>query len=149
MIKRPRHRVVLDTNVIIAALKSKSPQSPTLELLRRWRHREFDLLYCDALREEYVEKLLEKGVTPVRSASFLADLDTLGIRVPLAPEDILPRIPADPDDDVVIACAVVGQATYLVTYDPHFEVLGGECQSVRIVNALELLRKSRKVKDSQ
>jgi O-acetylhomoserine/O-acetylserine sulfhydrylase-like pyridoxal-dependent enzyme len=44
---------------------------------------------------------------------------------------------------------VAGHATYLATYDPHFEVLGGECQGVRIVNALELLRELRKVGDSQ
>jgi predicted nucleic acid-binding protein len=81
--------------------------------------------------------LLERGVAPARLASFLADLDTWGIRVLLTPEDIPPRIPADPDDDVVIACVVAGHATYLATYDPHFEVLGGECQGVRIVNALE------------
>ena len=46
----PRPRAVLDTNVIIAALKSKNPRSPTRELLTRWDNDEFDLLYAEDLR---------------------------------------------------------------------------------------------------
>jgi predicted nucleic acid-binding protein len=52
---------------------------------------------------------------------------------------VAPVILADPDDDLVIACAVVGQATHLVTYDPHFAVLGGKYQGVHIVDALDFL----------
>jgi predicted nucleic acid-binding protein len=36
-------RAVLDTNVIIAALLSKNPGSPTVELLQRWGNGEFTL----------------------------------------------------------------------------------------------------------
>lgn len=50
-------RTVFDTNVIIAALKSKNPHSPTVELLERWGNEEFTLVYCDDLLAEYQESL--------------------------------------------------------------------------------------------
>lgn len=54
------------------------------------------------------------------------------------PEAVLPLL-SDPDDNLVLACAVVGQADYLVTYDPHFNTLGGAYQGVKIVKALTFL----------
>ncbi|MEA3345139.1 MAG: hypothetical protein U9Q78_02660 [Chloroflexota bacterium] len=48
-------------------------------------------------------------------------------------------IAADPDDDLILACAVVGQAAYLVTYDHHFGVLGKEYEGVKIVDGLAFL----------
>lgn len=53
-------------------------------------------------------------------------------------EAIAPMLP-DPDDDVVLACAVAGRADYLVTYDPHFDVLGEQYQGVRVVRPLSFL----------
>jgi len=54
-------------------------------------------------------------------------------------EDVQPLILADPDDDHVLACAVVGKADYLVTYDPHFDCLGGEYQGLKILDGLHFL----------
>lgn len=48
-----------------------------------------------------------------------------------------PRSPTD--DDVFVACAIVGKATHLVTYDPHVRDLGHEYRSVQIVDALHYL----------
>lgn len=97
-IERPRLRAVFNTNVVVAALKSRSPQSPTAELLRRWE----DGILIDVPN---VERVIE----------------------------------ADPDDDIVLACAAVGNATHLVTYDPHFLPLGEEYRGIRIVNGLHFL----------
>jgi len=63
----------------------------------------------------------------------------LGEHVVVTPEDVMSVIPADPDDDLIIACAVVGKATHLVTYDPHYDVLGGEYRGVKIVDGLHFL----------
>jgi len=134
-----RLRAVLDTNVVFAGLFSRNPHSPTAEILRRWYVGEFDLLYCEDLRLEYREKLTAAGISPVHRARFLARLARLGICVPFSPAEILPRVPADPDDDVVIACALVGGATHLVTYDPHLLSLGEEYQGVRILDGLHFL----------
>ncbi|MBL7065765.1 MAG: putative toxin-antitoxin system toxin component, PIN family [Anaerolineae bacterium] len=134
-----RLRAVFDTNVVIAALLSRNPHSPLVELLRRWRNDEFELLYCDDLRAEYREKLIAKGVQPDRRHRLLEDLTSLGTCILLTPDDLVPRIPDDPDDDVVIACAIAGEATHLVTYDPHLHTLGAEYQGVRILDGLHFL----------
>ncbi len=132
-------RAVLDTNVVVAAFLSKSPTSPTAEIIRRWRRDEFKLLYSWHIREEYAEKLLDRKADPLQAAAFLGDVDQKGICVALSPADVLPLILADPDDDIVLACAIVGRATHLVTYDPHIHALGEAYQGVRILDGLHFL----------
>jgi len=39
------------------------------------------------------------------------------------PSEAIPSALADPDDNVVLACAMLGQADYVVTHDEHFERL--------------------------
>lgn len=132
-------RVVLDTNVVLAAYLSKNPRSPTRELLDRWRAGEFVQLYSDGTLAEVVEKLTAKETDATIVVRYVADLERLGEHVVVTPEDVMPVIPADPDDDLIIACAVVGKATHIVTYDPHYDILGGEYRGVKIVDGLHFL----------
>ena len=53
--------------------------------------------------------------------------------------EVQPRIPDDPDDDVVIACAIVGKASHLVSYDPHLLNLGNTYQGLIILDGLHFL----------
>jgi predicted nucleic acid-binding protein len=53
--------------------------------------------------------------------------------------DIIPLITADPEDDVIVACAMKGRATHVVTYDPDFDVLGGEYRGIRVLDGLHFL----------
>lgn len=139
MTDRERFRAVLDTNVTLAALLSRNPNSPTVELIVRWRNGEFDLLYSQDTLAELEEKLIAKGVNPELGDLFIADLLDYGLRVEGTSADVIPVIEEDPDDDLILACAEVGQATHLVTYDPHFEVLGGEYHGIQIMDALSFL----------
>ncbi len=132
-------RAVFDTNVFVSAFLSRSPTSPTQELIRRWQADEFILLVCDALLEEIAEKLLEKGIDQNRIIEFLALLERLGEWVDVPDEAIMPVVVNDPDDDVILACAVVGQADYLVSYDPHLGLLGSIYQGIKITKALPFL----------
>ena len=134
-------RAVLDTNVYVAAVLTSSATSPTAELLHRWADGEFVLLIADPILEEITEKLREKGVSPERTLELVSRLNLRAEKVTL--EEILAVVAADPDDDVVLACAVNGRADYLVTYDPHLLDLGEEYQGVKIVKALPFLWKLR------
>ena len=134
-----RLRVVLDTNVIFAGLFSRNPRSPTAEILRRWTAGEFELLYCEDLRLEYLEKIADPRIDASRRQRFIARLARLGTRVPLSQEDVTPRVPDDPDDDVVLACALVGKATHLVTYDPHLLTLDDKYEELHILDGLHFL----------
>ena len=120
-----RLRVVLDTNVFVSAFLSRNPTSPTREIMERWQAGEFTLLLSDALVDEISEKLLEKGIDEARVVMFLSLLERLASWVHVPPEALQPVVTADPDDDLVLGCAVVGGADYLVTYDPHFDPPGG------------------------
>ncbi len=70
---------------------------------------------------------------------LLASLTLLAEFVTVDKENILSVILADPDDDVVLACAVLGKADYLVTYDPHFDALGEVYQGISITKAIPFL----------
>lgn len=135
----PRWRAVFDTNVVIAVLKSHNPNSPNVELVRRWRDGEFNLLYAEPIRAEYLEKFQARNVSVGESETFLSALAQHGTKIEVLSSEIIPVIIDDPDDDVLLACAVKGQATHLVTYDPHFDILGGEYKGVIIIRPLHFL----------
>ena len=71
---------------------------------------------------------MDEGCTPDQLAEWVD-----------VPTEAVPRVvQADPDDDVILACAILGRADYLVTYDPHFDS-PGEYQGVKIAKALPFL----------
>jgi len=132
-------RAVLDTNVPIAAHLSRNPHSTTIELLARWRGGQFVQLYSDDMLVELVEKFQTRKIVANASDRYLADLITLGEFVIVAPEQVPDIIAADPDDNAILACAFVGRASHLVTYDPHFDILGGAYQGIPILDGRHFL----------
>lgn len=137
--RRSELRAVLDTNVPIAAHLSRNPRSPTIELLARWRNSEFIQLYSDDMLVELVEKLQARRIAQEASDLYLADLIAFGEHVIVLPQQVPDAIAADPDDNAILACALVGSATHIVTYDPHFDVLGGAFQDIPILDGLHFL----------
>jgi len=142
MINPKQFRAVFDTNIIIAAHLTRNPRSPTRELLERWKNEEFELAYSTALLMEYQEKFKERGIENL-TEEFLATLIGSGIYIHLNPDDIRSVIIDDPDDDIVIASAVISRATHIVTYDSHFDCLGGEYQGIKILDGLHFLYEVR------
>ena len=138
-----RLRAVFDTNVFVSALLSRNPTSPTQELMWRWRNEEFILLVSQALLLELVGKLQERGIGQDQIQELLATIARLAEWVDVPPEAVVPVVTADPDDDQILACATVGGASYLVTYDPHFDVLEGMYRGIEITKALPFLWKVR------
>jgi len=131
-------RAVFDTNIFVSATLSRNPTSPNKELMERWQRDEFSLLTCAALTDELIEKLLEFGIDQDDVLELLSTLLALAEWVDVPEEAITPQL-IDKDDNVVLACAIMGRADYLVTYDPHFDSLGGNYQGIRIVKALPFL----------
>jgi len=141
-----RLRAVLDTNVFVSAALSKNANSPTRELLKRWEREEFVLLVCNALNKEIIEKLIEREVPDLTITQQTALLKELAEWIEV-PDDAVIKVLSDADDDVILACAVQGKAHYIVTYDPHFDSLGGDYHGIKIVKAipfLEVLRRDIK-----
>jgi putative PIN family toxin of toxin-antitoxin system len=131
-------RAVLDTNVFVSSALSKNPSSPTREVIDRWKRGEFVLLICTPLAEEIAEKLLDHSIEKEKINILIKALANMAEWVNV-PEEKIESLLSDPDDNVIVACAVEGGANYLVTYDPHFDSLQGEYRGVKIVKAIPFL----------
>jgi predicted nucleic acid-binding protein len=115
----PGWRVVLDTNVVLAAHRSEAATSPNREILTRWKAGEFLLLYSEDVLIEYVEKLLLLGTPAAKLEEFVTMIGGIGERVAIRSYH-LRRYPSDADDIAFVLCALNGEATHLVTYDGGF-----------------------------
>lgn len=132
-------RAVFDSNVYVAAYLSKNLRSPNKELFQRWRAKEFVLLFSQAILEEVIEKFEQRGVDQALTVELAAFLLADAEYVVTSDDEHLALIVDDPDDDLIMACAIAGQADYVVTYDPHFDCLGGEFRGIRILDGLHFL----------
>ena len=132
-------RAVFDTNLYIAYLLSKNPQSPSRELFQLLKARKYGLQWCEPIRMEVVEKAIAKGIPAKSVISFLADLYLCAKEVDLSSVVIQRLVIDDPDDDFVLACALESKAQYLVTYDPHLLNLGPVFRGIRILDGLHFL----------
>jgi putative PIN family toxin of toxin-antitoxin system len=132
-------RAVFDSNIYVAAYLSKNARSPNKELFRRWRNGEFVLLVSQAILEEVVEKFDQRAIDQALTTELVAFVLADAEYVVTSAAEIATIIVGDSDDDQVLACAIAGQADYLVTYDPHFDCLGGEYQGIRVLDGLHFL----------
>lgn len=111
-------RAVLDTNVMLAAGITTSANSPNREIIQRWISNEFTLLVSEDVLAEYAEKLLAAKTAHDKTEAVLT-------RVLLLSEMVevrffhLRHYPEDTDDVMFLLCAINGDATHLVSYDPH------------------------------
>lgn len=114
-------RVTLDTNIIVSAFLV-SLGAPA-RIVAAWRVGRFELIVSLALLVEYEHSLnyprvqRRHGLTPEQVAAEVAAFAEFGTVV--EPDSVPAVIAADPDDDHVLACALAGQADYIVSGDPH------------------------------
>lgn len=128
--------VVFDTNVLLSSIGWKGKPFQCLELARDGS---IDGITCPELLEELAEKLRTKlGFTDDQTTDTLADLLSF-LRV-VTISNALTVVAADPDDDKVIECGVVGGATHIITGDRRHLLPLREFQGIRIVHASEFLQ---------
>ena len=116
-------RCVLDTDVIVASLRSKTGASR--EILRRIGLRKMTALVSVALLVEY--KAVLKRPEHLQAANLTAAqvdvlLDTpASIFVPVTPHFLWRPQLKDPNDEMILEAAVNGQAEVIVTFNTrHF-----------------------------
>ena len=113
-------KAVFDTNVLVAAFLTEGLCSG---LLLRARKQAFDLVLCDDIIREF-EGILKKKFK--LSSNDLYEITSI---VSEAASEILdhlssvPRICRDPNDDMIIACAIDAAADYIVTGDEDLLIL--------------------------
>jgi putative PIN family toxin of toxin-antitoxin system len=113
-------RAVFDTNVLIAAFLTEGLCSG---LLIRARKQSFDLVLCDDMIREFEGILTKKfklTSTDISEISAIVSETAAEILHKLNP---VPSICRDPNDDMVIACAIDATADYIVTGDEDLLIL--------------------------
>lgn len=74
-------KVVPDTNILVAAIKSDHPNSPNKEFFAHWYKEEFALLYSNDTLLEYIEKLQDQNIPEATIKKFIRAILALGQRV--------------------------------------------------------------------
>jgi len=139
-------RVVLDTSVIVAALRSSTGGSNSL--LRLVAAREVSPLVTTALFLEYEDVLkrpeqrLAHGLDPINIDRFLAALasasEAVDVRYQWRPQL------SDANDEMVLETAVNGRADALVTHNVKDFNLAAKKFRLRVLRPGELLMEIRK-----
>ncbi len=131
-------RIVLDTNLFISAFLS--PSGKPAEILALCVSGEIDLLISPAilreialvLRYSKVAKLLKKR--GINENDILDKLQKIIKTTIIVPGSFVPdHIQSDPSDNEILACALEGQADYIVSGDHHLTDLKS-FQGIPIVN---------------
>lgn len=117
-------RAVADTNVVVSGLLWHGPSRQVLELARVGQIELFtsSILLVELedvlLREKFAHRLAAAGVSPRDLVLGYASLATV-----INPPPIEQAVVADPDDDVVLACAVAARAEAVISGDRHLLAL--------------------------
>jgi putative PIN family toxin of toxin-antitoxin system len=109
---------VPDTNVLLAAERSSSAQSPCAEIFQRWINDDFMMLVSADILVEYIEKLHFFNIKEERVTEIISLFLQRAELVPISTYH-LRYYPTDSDDIAFVLCAVNGAATHLVSYDVH------------------------------
>jgi putative PIN family toxin of toxin-antitoxin system len=112
-------RVVLDTNILISALIT--PRGTPAKVLQSWRAGHFDLVTSPHLLLELREALSRPHLkdryrlSPTDTRDFITLLTSAAFLV--TTREVASALLRDPDDLAVLACALAGDAEYIVTGD--------------------------------
>lgn len=112
-------RVVLDTNVLVAAVYN--PDSASRRIIESCLGAELTAVVSPALRREYEFILARAG----RGRPYLARIQRLlGEAEVVEPEQVPRVVPDDPEDDKLVAAALAARAV-LVSNDAHLLAVAG------------------------
>lgn len=121
------YRVTPDVQALVqAAISTKGAAGA---LIASWERDETTLITCEEIVAEYEDVLRRRHIigkfahisneTIAASAAALRE-DSLFVTLSAVPHVVI----ADPDDDIVLACALAGNAEYIVSRDRHLLALG-------------------------
>lgn len=106
-------------------------------ILAAWRAGQFEIVVSPALLAEYEEILSRARIRRRHGMTYAEVRAEVGAIAQVAqlvePESMPSMIPADPDDDQMLATAVAGVADYIVSGDRHLLELR-EYEGVRILS---------------
>ena len=133
-------RVVLDTNQHISAIIR--PNGHPAQIVKLWRIGLIELAISPFILEEFEAvvhrpRIQQKhNLSDADIAEYLEVLRTFAVLVPGT--IIVNAVPDDPDDDIIIGCAIDSEADVIISGDQHLLSLGSY-QGIPIVKAVDFL----------
>ncbi|MBI4025925.1 MAG: putative toxin-antitoxin system toxin component, PIN family [Verrucomicrobia bacterium] len=127
-------RVVFDTNILFSAVGWLGNPHRCVQAARQGRCLS---LTCEPILSELAEKLRFKRGLDAQKVTEIEDEIRAFCNVIVIP-GTLKIVAADPDDDAVLECAVIGRAQFLVSGDHHLLDLENH-QGIQIVKAADFL----------
>lgn len=135
-------RVILDTNVLVAALIA--PAGPPHQLFEAFLGDRFTLITGDMQIEEFSRvtryPAIRSRIHPAQAGRLLNAIRSLAVNIKNPPIQSISR---DPHDDYLFALAQAGEVDYLVTGDKA-DVLAlerhGRTQIVTVRKLIEILK---------
>lgn len=126
-------RIVLDTNVLIS---STFWYGASDKILKKVEVKEIELIISKEIVEEFSgvlnykeiqQKIKDKNLEILRSVEKIVSIATI-----VEPKQKLDIIKEDSDDNIILECAIEGQASYIVSYDLHLLKLK-EFENIKIL----------------
>ena len=130
-------KVVFDTNIVASACFWRGKP---FDCLVAWAEGKCDAVVSPAVLAEYHETFEELRLDypdrkPAEWAEALAESALL-----FFPSERATRATPDPDDEMILECALAAEADYIVTGDKKHLLPLGEFRGAQIVTAPEFLR---------
>jgi putative PIN family toxin of toxin-antitoxin system len=108
--------MVLDTNVLVSALIT--PGGLPDKLLQHWEANDFTLVtssaQLDELRRVLAYDKLQRFIHPEQAARLLENIRSFAVLAVNLPEL---NVSSDADDNLILATAIAGRASHLITGD--------------------------------
>ena len=135
-------RIVLDTNVLVSALITKG--TPPDLLYQAWDAGTFQLVtsieQLDELKRVIAYKKLRPFITLDEAEALLETIDAAAVVVEGIPDV---DVSSDPDDNVILATAIAGEADLLVTGDKSGLLALNAVHGIHIVTPKDALERIR------
>jgi putative PIN family toxin of toxin-antitoxin system len=131
-------RVVLDTNVLLAALMA--PGGPPHQLFKAFLNDRFTLITSVAQLDEFSRVSRYPAIRPRINAAQAGTLVNSVRALAVALEELpAAHVSADPHDDYLFGMAAAGQADYLVTGDKAGVLALGKYEKTRVVTVRKMV----------
>ncbi|MGH7429716.1 MAG: putative toxin-antitoxin system toxin component, PIN family [Candidatus Methylomirabilaceae bacterium] len=118
-------RVTPDVNILVSGTLFRRGASG--EILAAWQEEKLALVTCETIVAQYEDVLrsprIQRKYNFVNNHTVGASAAALRTYSILAEPVKVPPVCRDPDDDIVLACAVMGQADYIISGDQDLLVL--------------------------
>lgn len=132
--------MVLDTNVVVSALLFRGELS---RLHALWKKKTFTIAASLEIIDEYIRVLAyPKFKLTEREIEALIHEELLPYIEPVTDCEEVKGVSQDPDDDKFLACAIAGEADFIVSGDTHLLSLK-KYEGCSIITAEKFLKKFR------